>query len=59
MDSHDEPTLDDVMDTTEPVEPHRRDHAKTPKHLDDDELEQRALHELEEAEAEEGDTDRD
>lgn len=56
---HDEPTLDDVMDTTETVEPHRRDHAKTPKHLDDDKLEERALHELEEAEEEERDTGRD
>jgi hypothetical protein len=53
MSSHDEPTLDDVMETTETVTPHRRDHAKTPKHLDDDELEERAEHELEEAEAEE------
>jgi hypothetical protein len=54
MSSHDEPTLDDVMETTETVTPHHRDHAKTPKHLDDDELERRAEHELSEAEDEEG-----
>jgi hypothetical protein len=51
--AHDEPTLDDVMETTETVTPHHRDHAKTPKHLDDDELEERAEHELAEAEEEE------
>jgi hypothetical protein len=38
---HDQPTLDDVMETIEQTSPHHRDHAKTPKHLDDDELERR------------------
>jgi hypothetical protein len=54
MSSHDEPTLDDVMETTETAQPHHRDHAKTPRHLDDDELARRAEHELSEAEDEEG-----
>jgi hypothetical protein len=54
MSSHEEPTLDDVMETTETARPHHREHGKTPKHLDDDELERRAEHELSEAEAEEG-----
>jgi len=53
MSSHDEPTLDDVMEPTEIATPHHREHAKTPKHLDDDELEERAEHELSEAEDEE------
>jgi hypothetical protein len=52
MSSQSEPTLDDVMETTETVTPDRREHAKTPKHLDDDELERRAEHELAEAEDE-------
>jgi hypothetical protein len=38
-DEHDQPTLDDVMETTEHATPHHRDHAKTPRRLDDDELE--------------------
>jgi hypothetical protein len=45
---HDQPTLDDVLETTETVTPHHRDHAKTPKHLDDDELERRTEEEREE-----------
>jgi hypothetical protein len=40
-DQHDQPTLDDVMETTEDAVPDHRAHAKTPKHLDDDELERR------------------
>ncbi len=38
-DQHDRPTLDDVMETTENGLPDHREHAKAPKHLDDDELE--------------------
>jgi hypothetical protein len=45
---HDQPTLDDVMETTETVTPHHRDHAKTPKNLDEDELERRTEEEREE-----------
>jgi hypothetical protein len=45
---HDRPTLDDVMETTEKVSPDHRQHAKTPKHLDDDELERRTEEEREE-----------
>lgn len=39
--AHDRPTLDDVIETTERVSPDRREHAKTRKRLDDDELERR------------------
>jgi hypothetical protein len=53
MGLHEEPTLDDVMETTEPVTPHHREHAKAPKHLDDEELNRRAEHEFSEAEDEE------
>jgi len=34
--SHDEPNLDDVMTPTETVHPDHREHAKEPKHLDED-----------------------
>jgi hypothetical protein len=37
----DEPTLDDVFTSTEEVHPDRREHAKTPAHLNDDELARR------------------
>ncbi|MBY6678519.1 MULTISPECIES: hypothetical protein [unclassified Rhodococcus (in: high G+C Gram-positive bacteria)] len=47
-DPHDEPTLDDVLVPTEDAHPDRRAHAKTPSHLDDDELEQRTQHERDE-----------
>jgi hypothetical protein len=40
-DEHDEPTLDDVMETTEIASPDHRGHGKMPRHLDDDELERR------------------
>ena len=43
-----EPTLDDVMAETEHPHPDRREHAKTPRHLDEDELEQRTQHERDE-----------
>lgn len=36
------PTLDDVDIPTEQTHPDRREHAKTPHPLNDDELEQRA-----------------
>jgi hypothetical protein len=50
--SHETPSLDDVMETTEVVKPDHREHAKSPRHLDDDELSSRAEHELQEAEEE-------
>jgi hypothetical protein len=40
-DEHDIPTLDDVMETNEPTTAHHRDHAKTPKHIDEDELDRK------------------
>jgi hypothetical protein len=45
MTEHDEPTLDDVLATDEQVVPDHREHAKTPKHLNDDELARRTEHE--------------
>ena len=44
----DEPTIDDVLEPTEDVRPDRRSHAKTPRHLDEDDLERRTQHEREE-----------
>ena len=35
------PNLDDVLPVTEQAVPDHREHAKTPKHLDDEELERR------------------
>jgi hypothetical protein len=46
--AHDEPTLDDVMDTEEHPRLRHREHAKAAPHPDDDELERRT--ELERAE---------
>ncbi|MCG7594377.1 hypothetical protein ACXYX3_25540 [Mycobacterium sp. C3-094] len=37
--------LDAVLTPTEEAHPDRREHAKTPKHLDDDELARRTQHE--------------
>ena len=37
----DEPTLDDVIEPTEQATPDHHEHAKTPKHLNDEALEQR------------------
>ncbi len=51
---HDRPTLDDVMETTENAVPDHRAHAKTPEHLDDDELERRTEEEREEVGLEDG-----
>jgi hypothetical protein len=45
-----EPDLDDVMDETEHPHPDRHEHAKTPRHLDEDELERRTQHERDEIE---------
>ncbi|MGA9872528.1 MAG: hypothetical protein WBQ44_15490 [Rhodococcus sp. (in: high G+C Gram-positive bacteria)] len=47
-DPHNEPTLDDVLIPTEEAHPDHREHAKTPKHIDDDELAARTEHEREE-----------
>jgi hypothetical protein len=44
-------TLDDVITPTEHATPDHHDHAKTPKHLNDDELERRTEHEREEVDA--------
>jgi hypothetical protein len=46
-DTPNEPALDDVMIPTETVHPDHREHAKSPKHLSDEELDQRAAHEQE------------
>ena len=40
-----EPDLDDVMDETEHPHPDHHEHAKMPRHLDDDEPERRTRHE--------------
>jgi hypothetical protein len=50
---HDKPTLDDVMETSEPVTPHRRDHGKAAPHPDEDELDVKTAIEQSEVEAEE------
>ena len=50
--NHDQPTLDDVIEPREQPHPDHRAHAKTPKHLNEDELEQRV-----ELEADEVDTE--
>ena len=42
------PDLDDVMVPSETVHPDHREHAKSPKHLDDDELARRTEHERKE-----------
>jgi hypothetical protein len=38
---HDDPNLDDVMETYEEAVPDRREHAKASPHPDDEELERR------------------
>jgi hypothetical protein len=43
-----EPNLDDVMVPTEETHPDHREHAKTPRHLDEDELDDRTRREREE-----------
>jgi hypothetical protein len=45
MPADERPDLDDVMVPTEEVHPDRREHAKMPKHPDDDELARRTEHE--------------
>lgn len=45
MSEPDEPTLDDVMEPTEPAPRDRQEHGKAPDRLDDDELAHRAEHE--------------
>lgn len=49
MTEPDEPTLDDVLTPSEQAIPDHREHAKTPKHLNDDELARRAEQERLEA----------
>jgi hypothetical protein len=56
-DEHDTPTLDDVMETSEPTTPHRHDHAKTPKHVDEDELDRKTALEATEVGLDDGDVD--
>lgn len=45
MSETNEPTLDDVMIPTEEAHPDHKEHAKTPKHLDDSDLDARTEHE--------------
>ncbi|AMY52644.1 hypothetical protein [Rhodococcoides fascians] len=45
MSENNEPTLDDVMIPTEEAHPDHKEHAKTPKHLDDGDLDARTEHE--------------
>ncbi|MDZ7931854.1 MAG: hypothetical protein U5N21_18095 [Rhodococcus sp. (in: high G+C Gram-positive bacteria)] len=47
-DSHNEPNLDDVLTPTEQAHPDHREHAKTPKHLDEGDLAARTEHERDE-----------
>jgi hypothetical protein len=56
-DEHDTPTLDDVMETNEPTTPHHRDHAKSPKHIDEDELDRKTALEASEVGLDEGGVD--
>jgi hypothetical protein len=51
MADDDRDDLADVMVPTEEIHPDRREHAKTPKHVDDDELARRTEHEREEVRA--------
>jgi hypothetical protein len=44
-----EPTLDDVIAPSEQTRPDHHEHAKTPRPLDDDALEQRTEHERDQA----------
>jgi hypothetical protein len=44
-DPNDEPTLDDVIETTEQAPRDRAGHGKQPPRLDDDDLERRTEHE--------------
>lgn len=46
-----EPNLDDVLATHESAHPDRRAHAKTPKHVDDAELQRRTQEEREAVES--------
>jgi hypothetical protein len=48
MSENNEPTLDDVMIPTEEAHPDHKEHAKTPKHLDDNDLDARTEHERDE-----------
>lgn len=43
-----EPSVDDVLVPTEPTRPDHREHAKTPKHLDDDLLDAKVAQERQE-----------
>jgi hypothetical protein len=56
-DEHDTPTLDDVMETSEPTTPHHRDHGKTPRHIDEDELDRKTAVEAAEVGLDDGDVD--
>ena len=59
-DVHDNPTLDDVMDTEEPSSPDRREHAKARPRPDEDELDEKVATERDEVgiDPEEGDSSR-
>jgi len=50
--------LNDVMVPTEQVHPDHREHAKQPRHLDDDDLERRTQHEREIVDAQQRESDK-
>ena len=50
---HDQPNLHDVITPTEATQPDHQEHAKSPKHLDEDELARRTQHERDEVAADE------
>jgi hypothetical protein len=50
---NEQPNLDDVMTPTERTHPDHHEHAKSPKHVDEDELARRTQQERDEVAAEE------
>jgi hypothetical protein len=50
---NEQPDLDDVMTPTERTHPDHHEHAKSPKHVDEDELARRTQQERDEVAAEE------
>jgi hypothetical protein len=48
MTQSDDATLDEILEPTETAHPDRREHAKMPHPVDDDELAERTQHEREE-----------
>ncbi len=58
MEPDDATDLNDVMLPTEQVHPDHREHAKQPRHLDDDDLERRTQHEREIVDAQQRESDK-